>query len=60
MWGNKSPTPPVFRSKLRGIKPKGLRPNKNSLKITPFDYHSEMNATDIQAALERLRIIGSE
>jgi hypothetical protein len=24
------PTPPVFRSKLRGIKPKGLRPNKTS------------------------------
>jgi hypothetical protein len=24
MWGNKSPTPPVFRSKLRGIKPKEI------------------------------------
>jgi hypothetical protein len=24
IWGNKSPTPPVFRSKLRGIKPKEI------------------------------------
>jgi hypothetical protein len=24
MWGNKSPTPPGFRSKLRGIKPKEI------------------------------------
>jgi hypothetical protein len=34
--------------------------SKNSLKITPFDYHKEMETADIQAALERLRIIGSE
>jgi hypothetical protein len=30
--------------------------NKNSLKITPFDYHKEMNAADMKAALERLRM----
>jgi integrase len=33
MWGNKSPAPPVFRPKGRGIKPKGLRPNKEIMRL---------------------------
>jgi hypothetical protein len=32
MWGNKSPTPPVFRSKLRGIKPKKINKIFRTLK----------------------------
>jgi hypothetical protein len=35
MWGNKSPAPPVFRPKGRGIKPKGLRPIKDKKSHLP-------------------------
>jgi hypothetical protein len=34
--------------------------NKNSLKITPFDDHGEMNTADVKSALEKIRIAGSE
>jgi N-acetylglutamate synthase-like GNAT family acetyltransferase len=33
MWGNKSPTPPVFRSKLRGIKPKEILINTSFMTV---------------------------
>jgi hypothetical protein len=42
MWGNKSPTPPVFRPKGRGIKPKGLRPNKYEKVILPVEMEDEI------------------
>jgi hypothetical protein len=40
MWGNKSPTPPGFRSKLRGIKPKEIL-----IKLDTGDLSSGLGTT---------------
>jgi hypothetical protein len=41
MWGNKSPTPPGFRSKLRGIKPKEILINdKAKIAVWGTGHHT--------------------